>query len=266
MKPLGLVICLPTRNEPSIETSLCIEYHLDGYPSELLTVSGKPVVEARNLLAKLAREIEPSKRDFDPSYCLWSDDDSFWYTGTVDRAVTILEENPDVSMVSGVFCKREAFASAEAGNLVPVPGYRTLFASFAPLRYRMGQLVEIDLTGGHWFVCRRDLLAQVGDDPFDEVSYDLMDPHRLAGEPEAFAPEDFSFCYRVRSLGKKIVIERSLRIGHVDVNNGLVYYRDVAPLRVNGLHLEYDRALKENPPRGTVRTYFEPLQTERAAS
>lgn len=99
---------------------------------------------------------------------------------------------------------------------INVPSLVTLFAAFAPLRYRVGELVEIDLCGGHWFVCRRELLAEVGADPFHPVSYDWTEPRRPLGEPEKFMLEDFSICHRVRSLGKRIVIERSLRIGHID--------------------------------------------------
>jgi hypothetical protein len=31
-KPLGLVVCMPTRGAVVIETMLCLREHLDGYP------------------------------------------------------------------------------------------------------------------------------------------------------------------------------------------------------------------------------------------
>ena len=51
-KPLGPVFCMATRGAVSIETT---REHLDGYPNKLLTAFRKPVVEARNQLAKEAR-------------------------------------------------------------------------------------------------------------------------------------------------------------------------------------------------------------------
>jgi hypothetical protein len=65
-KPLGLVVCMPTRGVVSIETTLCLRHHLDGYASKPLTVFRKDVVTARNELAKQARELDPEKLDFDP--------------------------------------------------------------------------------------------------------------------------------------------------------------------------------------------------------
>jgi hypothetical protein len=58
---------MPTRGAVSIETMLCVREHLDGYPNKLLTAIRKPVVEARNQLAKDARELNQNSLDFDAS-------------------------------------------------------------------------------------------------------------------------------------------------------------------------------------------------------
>ena len=47
-KPLGLIVCMPTRGTVAIETMLCLREHMDDYPNKLVTVFRKPVVEARN--------------------------------------------------------------------------------------------------------------------------------------------------------------------------------------------------------------------------
>jgi hypothetical protein len=94
---------MPTRGAVAIETLLCLRHHLDGFPSKLLTVFRKDVVTARNELTKQARELDPEKLDFDPKYCLLTDDDHWWPAGHISRCVTILEENPDVDMVGGIY-------------------------------------------------------------------------------------------------------------------------------------------------------------------
>lgn len=108
-KLLGLLVLMPTRGAVSIETMLCLREHLDGYPNKLLTVFRKPVVEARNELARQARELNPNELDFDPRYCLLIDDDAWWPEGHVTRAIEILEANPDVSMVTSLFSDRAAY-------------------------------------------------------------------------------------------------------------------------------------------------------------
>jgi hypothetical protein len=75
---------------------LCLRGHLDGYPNKLLTAIRLPVGEARNQLAREARELDPERMDFDPKYVLWIDDDACWPASHVDRAMNILEENPTI--------------------------------------------------------------------------------------------------------------------------------------------------------------------------
>jgi hypothetical protein len=77
-KPLGLVVCMPTRGAVVIETMLCLREHLDGYPNKLLTAFRKDVVTARNELAQQARSLDPEKLPFDPKYCFLADDDLWW--------------------------------------------------------------------------------------------------------------------------------------------------------------------------------------------
>jgi hypothetical protein len=160
-KPLGLVVCMPTRGAVSIETMLCLREHLDGYPNKLLTAFRKPVVEARNQLAKEARELDPHSLDFDPKYVLWVDDDAFWPSGHVDRAVRILEDHPDFDMVSGLFCKREPYVGPAAFTTERLQvGPSLMWRAYAPLKYAPGELTPLMLGGGHWFIIRRTMLQK----------------------------------------------------------------------------------------------------------
>jgi GT2 family glycosyltransferase len=201
-KPTGLVVLMPTRGAVSIETMLCLREHLDDFPHKLLTVFRKPVVEARNQLAKEARELNCDTLDFDAKYVLWVDDDAWWPAGHVDRAVRILEANPSVDMISGLVGLRKPLSDDIncAVDKVGIP----------ILAYRPGQLIGLEFASLHWAVMRRELLSRVGNEPFNLIPKPI-------GEPW---PEDFSFCIRARKAGAKMVSERSLQIGHVDVRNG----------------------------------------------
>jgi hypothetical protein len=265
LKPVGVVVCMPTRGVVAIETMLCLREHLDGYPHVLKVAFRKPVVEARNQLAKEARELNAEHLNFDPKYVLWVDDDAWWPYGTVDRAVRILEENPDVSVVSGLFCAREGYAKAVAGKAVPFHGL-TVWDVYAPLSHEVGELLPLDLCGGHWFIIRRDVLKAMGDDPFDRLPIEVVLPsHPKTG---ALAAEDLSFFRRLRTAGYKIVTERTLRVGHVDVQNGLCYFPDIAPRIANGLEPpKYDRDLTraKAPPSGKPRFYHAEARTARSS-
>jgi hypothetical protein len=239
-KPLGLVVCMPTRGAVSIETMLCLREHLDGYPNKLLTAFRMPVVEARNQLAKEARELDPNSLDFDPHYVLWVDDDASWPASHVSKAVEILEANPEVDMVSGVFSIRMAYR-----NVVGITPANQLLDEVM-LRHKPGELIPVKYAGAHWNLMRRSLLDKVGDEPFNRLPWDVLCAHdrTLAAinklcDADERGHEDYSFCYRVGKAGGKIVTERSLLVGHVSVSDGRCYFPWSPALTANGLEAPY---------------------------
>jgi hypothetical protein len=78
--------------------------------------------------------------------------------------------------------------------------------------------------------------------------------------PETLIREDESFSHRVRTVGR-IVIERTLLVGPVDVQTGKVYYPNSPAMIANGLEAPlYDHAeARADPPTKAAgtRTYFE---------
>jgi hypothetical protein len=252
---------MPTRGAVSIETMLCLREHLDGYPNKLLTAFRKPVVEARNQLAKDARELDPTYLDFDPKYALWVDDDAWWPGGHVDRAVRILEDHPDVDMVSGLFCRREAYAP-------PVIYYqRTPGSAYCErlplLSYNPGELIPLTIAGGHWLVIRRDLLTKVGPEPFNRLPWKdaNFNDSRLDDKTQDLIgqmPEDLSFCERVIRAGCKIVTGRSLLVGHVEVATGICYFPNSPAMTANGLETPLPH-YGTGQDYGACRSYFSSL-------
>jgi cellulose synthase/poly-beta-1,6-N-acetylglucosamine synthase-like glycosyltransferase len=257
MKPVGIIVLMPTRGAVANETFLCLRERLDGYPHLLKTVFRKDVVTARNQLAKEAREIDTGKLDFEPKYVLCIDDDMWWPKGHVDRAIRILEDNPDVDMVCGRVSRRQpfgptlAFARPEAPTTVAELGE----SWYEPEQYADGELTPIWFGSLAWALMRRDCLDRVGDAPFRPIRCDTVFPT----DPESggeFMPEDYSFFSRAIAAGAKIVIERTLLIGHVDATGGNMYFPNTMPRRARGLSVPTevgDPSLVSAP-----RAYFEP--------
>ena len=233
---------------------LCLRENLDGYPHVLRTAIRKPVVEARNQLAKEVRELDANTLDFDPHYVLWVDDDAFWPAGHVDRAVAILEGNPDVAMVAGAFCGRLAYLPPLA---VVTDGKNV--AAVNLMAHEPGELIDVHLSGMHWNMIRTECLERLGDNPFDRLPATIASL-ALTESPGRLLREDESFTWRVHNVGR-IVTERSLIVGHVDVSTGRVYMPNQPAMIANGLGAPlYDAELARlEPPVRTsdVRSYFE---------
>lgn len=208
MKPF---ILLPTRSAVSIETLCCINEHLDG--SRLLTAYRLPVVAARNLLAKWARES-------DEEFVLWLDDDVWFTREHVDTALAILEENPRVDAVTAMASRRCAYSESTAKG----PHLRPI----APISLKPGELATVVACGMHFIMMRRSLLERLGDDPFNLLPMEDAD---MVG---CYWPEDFSVCSRIGKIGGRIVTEKSLVVGHVELADGLVRFPYMPPMVANG--------------------------------
>lgn len=249
-KSLGLVVCMPTRGAVAIETMLCLRNRLDDYPHVLKVAFRKPVIEARNQLAKDARELDPATLLFEPKYVLCTDDDLWWPRGHISRCVGILEENADVDMVCGIYSLRATgimtchytFDPATLDKFTMIPYLKDgnldtpniIDRLYSPSNYEDGELAKLAFGEPGWAVMRRSLFDRVGNDPFDRIRFDEF-PGYGPDFARTLLSDAESFCVRVNRCGGKIVTERSLLVGHVDVDNGLMYFPYVAPRVASGL-------------------------------
>ncbi len=80
---------------------------------------------------------------------------------------------------------------------------------------------------------RRSLLERLGDATFNQLPITEPWQKPLRDIPGRMA-EDFSFCHRVRQISGRIVTERSIITGHVEVADGLIYFPYRAPMLANG--------------------------------
>ncbi len=206
-KPTGLVVLMPTRGAVSIETMPCLREHLDAFPSKLFTAFRKEVVTARNELAKAARDLDPERLDFEPKYCFLTDDDHWWPAGHISRCVDILEANPDVDMVAGIYSLRQVGVLPRLYTFDPttpdeftmleykngeLDQARVVGRAYCPSDSADGKLMTLAFAEPGWCVVRRDLFERLGPEPFNRIPFAEfgMDSGR------EFLSDAESFCVR----------------------------------------------------------------------
>jgi len=127
---------------------------------------------------------------------------------------------------------------------------RAVARIYRPFDYEHGELTKLAFGEPGWCVVRRELFERLGPEPFNRLRFaDFgMDSGR------EFLSEAESFCVRVNRVGGKIVTERSLFVGHVDIENGLCYMPFPPPRIANGLSVPMqDAPVAVN---GTARHYY----------
>ena len=202
------VIAMPIRDVPTLETLSALEHNSP--PHRLVTEVGKPVDEARNLLARRLLEFDPA-----PEIVVWLDDDAWWMPGALEELVATLERLPHLALLCGGFSQRTAYGNAVAGGfgriLRPGPvGEPQCNAEF-------GQIVPIEWCGFHAVAIRTSALRQLGANPFTPIN-------GLA--------DDYSFCKRL--LGKNCILacHPAVSFAHIEAANGLAFLPGMPPFKI----------------------------------
>jgi hypothetical protein len=211
---VGIIVAMPTRSSPSEETMACLRNSMDGFPFRIELVAGLGVVGARNELARrIVSQRTPTARKY--PFVLWADDDSYWWPGSVRRAVEIMAADKEIAALCGYFSPRGpnirpmAFR-ADGGSVLPAP------PGIAE-RPR-----SIDMCGFHWVMMRRECLEAVGDAPFTLP-------------PRGIIREDHAFCDRMARCGMKLFCATDIVIAHVESATGRAYVPNLPTILVKDL-------------------------------
>jgi hypothetical protein len=207
----SIIVAMPTRGSISAETHYCLRSHMDGFPVHEEIVARKPVVEARNELARRVRSLSEFP------FVLWVDDDAWWPPGWVTRAVEIMSERKEIAILFGLYGGRGPFAVSVALGKKGHPKLQLPGPS---------QPVEVLVCGFHWVLMRREVLDAVGDDPFS------------LSDRNGFYPEDFSFCERVVGAKLRMFCAPDLYIAHVEPESGHAFIPGVRALKMTDLWLD----------------------------
>ena len=230
-KPECIIVAMPTRGAISAETHYCLRHHMDGFPIWEEIVARKPVVEARN---ELARRIRGLKLPMDARFVLWTDDDAWWPPGSVARAVEILSDDAEIAMLCGYFGARRAMSRP----LVYGSGEYPKLQSPGP-----SEPVAILYCSFHWVMMRREVLEAVGDDPFN-----LSERHDLL-------PEDYSFCERVADASLKVFCATDVYVVHVEATDGAAYLPRLRQFRMRDFWPDLSRNVEHLDTEGAIRSY-----------
>lgn len=220
---------MPTRGTPSIETLLCLRENLDGYPNILLTAIRKPVVEACNDLFRQATELDVNRLPFDPIFMTLADD-SWWAPGLIERAVSLLESNPEVDILTTVVSCREP-----NGRVVGV----TLNGdSIQLLGHKPGEMIPLRYGNLHTAFIRPRVIRLLADCPAPFDMYSAIDSCVIDCETYRVTmplTEDYAFLGRAAARGVKVATERTLIVGHVEPETGQVFMPNMDVRVSNGL-------------------------------
>jgi hypothetical protein len=199
-----LVIAMPVRDAMTRETRQALAHNTG--PHTLLTVTGKPVDEARNELAKRVLSLEPL-----PEFVVWIDADAWWLPGAVERLIEPLRHVPSLAMVAGYFCRRTPNAPA-------VANVRAGDASSAVVLGRdcgENDVRMIAECGMHACAVRVSALRALGAHPF----------------AVSMVGEDLAFCKRLRDQGFAIGCAAGITFAHVEAA-GIAFVPNSGPLTI----------------------------------
>lgn len=157
---------------------------------------GSLIYDSRNRLAAMAVEAEAD-------YMLWFDSDMVFEPDTLERMMKVLDEHPEVDILSGLYFRRGA--------------------PFTPVLF---QKLEVDENGVLDFEDQKELpdeLFEVAGCGFGCVlmrTECLLDLAAKEGggvwfSPIANAGEDCAFCIRARREGYKIYCDPNIHLGHM---------------------------------------------------
>lgn len=176
-------------------------------PHLLLTVTGKPVDEARNELAERVLSLNPV-----PEFVVWIDDDAWWLPGAVERLIEPMRSVPNLAMVSGAFCARIPNS--------PTRAYRRAGDPFSSVVLGRGcggrDVVLIEECGLHACAVRTSALRALGDRPFAITN----------------VSEDLAFCRRLRDRGFTIGCAIGVTFAHIEADAGIAFVPDSGPVEI----------------------------------
>ena len=157
---------------------------------------GSLVYDSRNKLAGLAVEM-------DADYILWLDSDMVFRPDTLERMMTVLDEHPEIDVLSGLYFRRGQPFSPVLFKTLEVNEQGTL--DWSDYEELPDELFEIAGCGFGCVLMRTDMLLDIAGKEGGGRWF----------TPIADAGEDCAFCIRARREGYKIYCDPTVDCGHM---------------------------------------------------
>lgn len=158
---------------------------------------GSLVYDSRNKLAAYAVDIEAD-------FIMWLDSDMVFPPDTLERMLKVMDENPQIDILSGIYYRRGAPFSPVAFKTLELNEEGKCI--FEDLTEVPEEISEIAGCGFGCVLMKTDCL-------FDMAS--KQDKYGLWFTPYAEVGEDCSFCIKAREEGYKIYCDPSIELGHM---------------------------------------------------
>ncbi len=217
----AVLVLMPTRGQICVETQLAIENNMREVPHLLVRQARKPIVEARNTLARFALHLQKENPfAFTPRewFALWVDDDAWFPPGLPATMLQCMREPcyAGLDALFGQFGTRMPYAPVAAWRRPRDP------SSFPKVGIdcRPGDVVEVAEAGFHLVLMRLSLLQKLGENPFD-----LYDP---------IESEDIAFCRRAKAVGARFAVGMGFPVLHIDPRDGTAYQPGMPPMMMEG--------------------------------
>lgn len=187
------------------------------YPRAILFAAGDEVGHAYNsMIANILADPEYSKW----KYVLTLEDDNLPPADAHIRLLESIEHGPGFDAVSGLyFTKGDWNMPMAYGD--PEKFQQTGVLEFAPRDVRAaleaGHLMEVNGIAMGCALWKLDLFRQIPPPWFVTVADVVPDKG-----PMAFT-QDLWFCKRAKEAGKRFAVDMRVRVGHLDINTGIVY-------------------------------------------
>lgn len=153
-------------------------------------------------------------------YVLTLEDDNLPPPDAHLKLIESIESNGGIDCVAGIYFTKGDFSMPQAyGD--PNEFRRTGVLDFRPLDIRdalqRGQLIEVNGVAMGCTLYRMSMFREVPAPWF--VTVQEYDEQKGA---QAFT-QDLAFCHKARQLGKRFAVDCRVRVGHLDINSGVVY-------------------------------------------
>jgi SAM-dependent methyltransferase len=203
----GVGICVPLSGRPVPSTWAFMLAQLDApinFNHFFNVIEGKPVDEARNMMAKWA--LENSLR-----YLFFLDEDTVPPTFALRRLIFLMENNPQMDVCGGIY-----FSKCDP----PAPLVFKESGVGSYWDWKVGELFQIWGIGMGCTLIRTTAFEKIKEPYFLTIKGDATVDGVNYGEAWT---EDLYFCEKLKKAGGKVFADGSILCDHIDVNTGKVY-------------------------------------------
>jgi hypothetical protein len=180
----------------SMAMQRCPTHCSEGY----LMVKGHPVDQARNILAQKALEMGSK-------YLWFIDDDTIPPPNSLVRLMYILDNEPSIKAIGGVYCTKSE---------CPAPVAYRGQGKGAYWNWKKGDIFEVTGIGAGCLLISTDVFKELPYPWFkfeEEIVYEV-------GKPSHYVSEDIYFCNAVRAAGYKVFAHGGILCDHYDPKTG----------------------------------------------